>query len=544
MVMWARTTAISFLLLAPLVAQHEHAAEPAKPAIILPGLGDTHHAIGTRNPEAQRFFDQGLALIYGFNHEEAVNSFRRAAELDPQAAMPWWGVALALGPNINLDVDPEREKAAYDAVQKALSLGNSAPAEERDYIQALSKRYANNPKADLKKLAAEYSKAMGALSAKYPDDLDAATLYAESMMDLRPWKLWTIDGKPAPGTLEIVAVLESVLRRDPKHVGANHYYIHAVEASPNPERALPSADRLAGLMPGAGHVVHMPAHIYIQLGDYETVAKTNETAAAVDRDYMQRTGNTTGVYPLMYYNHNIHFVMTARLLQGQFTPAKRAADELAGNVLPALGEMPMLQSFAPMPWTVLLRFERWDEMLQTPAPDPKFKLLTAMWRFSRAVALVGKKQVAEAKREQEQFASAVAAVPADTPWDIATAAAVLRIGTEELAARIAEAGGDRAGAIERWRKATAAQDQAGYSEPSLWYYSTRESLGGALLRAGRAAEAETVFREDLVKHPRSPRSLFGLLESLRAQKKPTESVERQFKESWAHADQALRVEQL
>ncbi len=261
------------------VAEEHLPATAAKPTTLMSGLGQHHHPIATTNSEAQRFFDQGFALVYGFNHDEAVRSFQRAAELDPQAVMPLWGIALALGPNINLDVDPAREKAAYEAVQKVLTLATQAPENERAYITALAKRYSIDAKADLKKLTVDYKNAMGELVKRYPDDLDAATLYAESAMDLRPWQLWSLAGKPAPGTQEIVAVLESVLARDPYHPGANHYYIHVMEASPYPERALPSAERLNTLVPAAGHLVHMPAHIYMRTGDYAAAAKSNTAAA-------------------------------------------------------------------------------------------------------------------------------------------------------------------------------------------------------------------------------------------------------------------------
>ena len=240
----------------------------SKPPALMPGMGHHHHTISTKSPEAQRFFDQGLTLVFAFNHEEAARSFRRASELDPQSAMSLWGVALSLGPCINLDVDPPHERAAYEAAQKALSLAAGATESERDYIQALAKRYSSDHKADLRRLDAEYANAMRELSKHYPDDLDAATLYAESLMDLHPWKLWSLDGHPTEGTEEILTVLESVLQRDPNHLGANHYYIHATEASPHPEWALASARRLETLSPAAGHLVHMPAHTYMRLGDY------------------------------------------------------------------------------------------------------------------------------------------------------------------------------------------------------------------------------------------------------------------------------------
>ncbi|MDT7603189.1 MAG: hypothetical protein QOF61_1186, partial [Acidobacteriota bacterium] len=312
--------------------QHPSPATPPR-ATLVAGMGTHHHAVSTRSVEAQRFFDQGLSFVYAFNHDEAVRSFRRAAELDPSLAMAYWGVAYALGPNINLDVDPERERAAYEATQQARRLAVSATQKERDYVEALSKRYTDNAQAsadDLRRLAIEFKNAMGELSKKYPDDLDAATLYAESMMDLRPWKLWTPDGKPAEGTEEIVATLESVLRRDPYHIGAIHYYIHAVEASPHPERALPYVARLPAQMPAAGHLVHMPAHIYMRTGDYHAAATSNVAAARADQSYIRASG-ARGLYPLMYYSHNLHFEAIAYAMDGNLAGALDAAHRLESN---------------------------------------------------------------------------------------------------------------------------------------------------------------------------------------------------------------------
>src|SRR6267378_4265020 len=294
---------VSPLLLAPYLL-----AAQSKPPALMPDLGQHHHVISTKNSEAQRFFDQGLTLVFAFNHEEAARAFRRAAQLDPQSAMTFWGIALALGPCINLDIDPPHEKAAYEATQKALSLAPGATERERAYIQALAKRYSSAPNVDLRKLDAEYAKAMRELSLHYPDDLDAATLYAESLMDLHPWKLWSLDGLRTEGTEEILTVLESVLRRDPNHIGANHYYVHATEASPHPEWALASAKRLETLAPGAGHLVHMPAHTYMRVGDYAGAARSNAEAAEVDRGYLRESGTTGSMYDMMYYCHNLHFL--------------------------------------------------------------------------------------------------------------------------------------------------------------------------------------------------------------------------------------------
>ena len=368
-------------------AQNPIASQPVK---LWPGLGNLHHPITTTNPQAQSYFDQGVTLVYAFNHDEAVRSFQRAAELDPQAPMPWWGVALAVGPNYNLDVDPEREKAAFDAILKAETLAAHGSENERAYVDALARRYSGDPKADLKKLAADYRNAMREVARNYPDDLDAATLYAESMMDLHPWQLWTLDGKPGEDTEEIVAVLQAVLRRDPQHVGANHYYAHALEASPHPEEALPSAHRLETLVPAAGHLVHMPAHIYERTGYYAEAAKSNQVAAAADEAYIRNSSNGGGMYSMMYYSHNLHFLALAASMQGRWADAKAAADRLVANVSPGVKQMPMLEWFLPFPTYVMVRFGRWDDITKLPAPGSSLPIANAVWHYRARGRLRGK----------------------------------------------------------------------------------------------------------------------------------------------------------
>ena len=324
-----RILLLSSIVAATALAQHDMSShEAAKPMALEPGLGKVHWAVSTKSADAQKFFDQGMAYTYGFNHESAIKSFQRATQLDPELTMGYWGVALALGPNINLDVDPDREKQAYDSVQAALAHTSHASAKERDLVDALAKRYSNDPKADLKKLAADYSSAMGELSKKYPADLDIATLYAESMMDLHPWKFWTHDGRPNEGTEKIVSMLESVLRRNPNHLGANHYYIHAVEASSHPERALPSARRFKTMAPASGHLVHMPAHIFQRTGNYAGAAMANTKAAETDRDFIKKNGGDN-IYAMMYYNHNLQFGLASYSTIGRFAEAKKMADEFA-----------------------------------------------------------------------------------------------------------------------------------------------------------------------------------------------------------------------
>jgi tetratricopeptide (TPR) repeat protein len=501
------------LLTAAIPASGAEIMVPATGAEIMEGFGPVHHPITTSSPEAQKFFDQGLALAYGFNHEEAIRSFERAAALDPKAAMPLWGIALALGPNINLDVDPEREKKAFDAAQSAAALAASAPEREQAYVRAVARRYTDDPKGDLKARAEDYAKAMGDLSRKYPDDLDAATLYAESLMDLRPWKLWKPDGSPEPGTEEIVSVLESVLKRDPSHLGANHYYIHAVEASSHPERALASAGRLKTLAPASGHLVHMPAHIYMRTGDYAGAITANQRAADVDRAYIART-HAEGIYPLMYYNHNLQFLAAAAMMQGRRAEAQKAADELAGNTAPVAREMPMAEFVVPMPLFVELRFGDWDGALA--APDPGLPLAGAIRRFARAWSSAEKGDAAAADRESAAFADARKAVAPDAIWGNNSAADVLALAAATLDARRAEIG-KSANALALWKQAVDLEDGLSYDEPPAWYYPVRESWGAALLRAGKPTEAEAIFRDDLRRNPRSPWSLAGLAASLDAQ---------------------------
>lgn len=530
-------------------AQNMHGtADESKAPQLLEGMGSLHHPISTSNPEAQRYFDQGLTLVYAFNHDEAVRSFRRAAELDPKAAMPWWGVALALGPNYNVDVDPEREKAAFDAIQKARDLAKSSGVEnERDYAGALTRRYSGDVKPDLKKLAQEYVQAMGELAKKYPDDPDAATIYAESMMDLNPWGLWKLDGTPAENTLTIISVLEGVLARYPEHVGANHYYIHAVEASPHAAWGLASAERLPRLVPSGGHLVHMPSHIYARVGEFSAAVKSNEAAADVDRAYIQ-AGAGHGMYPAMYYSHNLHFLAYAAMQEGNFAKARQAAKILAENIRRRGQDMPemMTAGFSAYEMEVLARFNRWDEILAMPQPKSTAVMMIKPWHFVRGEAFAAGGKLAEAAKEQNELESGLEQIPEDVPGGFSSAKTVLQLADAVLSARIAEARGDRKAAIERWRKAVDMQDQMAYDEPPDWYYPVRESLGGALLRAGRADEAEKIFRDDLMRNPRNGRSLYGLMMSLAAQKKTVDGewARREFEEAWKNADTKLRVEDL
>lgn len=503
---------------------------PEAPVRLIPGLGDVHHPVSTKNRQAQQFFDQGLTLVYGFNHDEARRSFQRAAGLDSKLAMAWWGIALTLGPNYNLPVDPEREKAGYDAVQRAIALKENASEPERAYIDAVAVRYSNDPKADLHALDRAYKDAMGKVAARYPDDLDAATLYAESGMNLNPWKLWTADGKPAEGTEEIVSTLESVLKRDPNHLGANHYYIHAVEASAHPERALPSADRLAKLAPAAGHLVHMPAHIYSRVGDHVAAAHCNELAVAADKKFLGET-HEMGVYPMMYYSHNMHFLAFAACMDGNFEEARNAAAKLVANVAPGVKDMPDLEGFLPTPIIVLYAFERWNDLVNFRAPDPAFRTTTALWHSLRGVAFANLGKTAEAEKEQTAFRDSVAKIPEDTMYDpLNKASSVFKVHDNLLAGEIAQSRHDAKSAIDSLTQAVAAEDALNYSEPPAWYPPIRPVLGRLLLANKQLSEAEKVFRADLEKNPRDRRALSGLRDALKAEDRPyeAEQIDQQF----------------
>jgi len=529
---------------------HEHpAAAKTKPAAaLMAGYGTWHHPVSTKNAQAQMFFDQGLRQIYAFNHDEAMHSFQRAGELDPKLAMAFWGIAEAVGPNYNDPASQDRFIQAHAAIEKAQSLAADASESDRAYIAALAKRFPADPNSDLKKAAEDYRDAMRQVAAQFPDDLDAATLFAESAMNLHPWGLWHQDGTPEAGTEEIVATLESVIKRDPNHLGAIHYYIHAVEASNDPGRALAGANKLAELAPGAGHIVHMPAHVYIRTGDYDAAVKTNEKAAEVDRAYIKASG-AQGIYPMMYYSHNLHFVAMCGAMIGRYAEAKQNADLLVANVGPHVKDMPPLEGFVTIPLAVEIRFHHWKEILQTPAPNASMKTATVFWHFARGLAFAATGKLTEAEAESKIVADAEAATPPDAVFQMPInnkTKDILRIAKDVVSAKIAMAKKDNTSAISMLREAVAIQDTLKYGEPPDWFYPVRENLGGVLLISGDAAGAERVFREDLERNPRNPRSLFGLEQALKAQDKTYDAgfVQKQFEASWKGGPQALKLDDL
>jgi len=537
---------LTLWLCLPSIAQDHSAHRQSKPATLMSGVGNVHHPVSTGNPEAQKFFDQGLRLIYAFNHDEAARSFQRATELDGKLAIAYWGIAEAVGPNYNDPASDDRFKQAHEAIQKAVDLSVNASPSEQAYIQAMAKRFPADPKADLKKAAEDYHDAMRDLSKKYRDDLDAATLFAESGMNLHPWGLWHVDGTPEAGTEEIVATLESVIRRDPNHLGAIHYYIHATEASPNPERALAGANRLAALAPAAGHIVHMPAHVYIRTGDYEAAVKTNEEAAAVDRAYIKASG-AQGIYPMMYYSHNLHFIAMCASMIGNYAEAKKNADLLVANVGSHVKDMPPLEGFMTIPMAVDVRFHKWSDILAMPQPDPGMKITTGFWHFARGMALAGTGKLSDAEAEYKIVSQAEQNTPPDMVFAMPInnkAKDIMKISEDVLGAKIAMARKDNVQAISLLTAAVAIQDTLKYGEPPDWFFPVRESLGGALLINGDAAGAEKVFRADLDRNLRNPRSLFGLQQALKAQEQDYDAgfVESQFRDSWKGGE--VKVEDL
>jgi hypothetical protein len=512
--------------------------------------GPMHHPIATTSAKAQGLFDQGMAFVYGFNFEEAMRAFENASKFDPQAAMAYWGIALANSPSYNSGIynSPTREKAAYEAIQKAKQLAAKGPQNECKYIDALAIRLTDSPNPSWEKLALDYSAAMRVLSNSYPDDPDAATLYAESVMDLHPYHLWTYDGQPGENTLEIVSVLEGVLRRWPDHVGANHFYIHAMEASPLPARALASAHRLETLMPSAGHLLHMPAHIYYRTGDYAAAVKSCLAAAKADMAYLKTKTILNKAYERAYAEHNLHFLVASANMDGDFQVAYQAATELRQKAQEEIADRPDAEALLVAPLSVLLRFARWDDILALPSPNEKFRGLTLFWHFARGCALAERSKVQEAQTEHDAMEQIYKSIPANQHFGMFGSWTAFHANTDvTLRTRIAEARGDTSMAIAQWRSAVAEQDRVErdnfYRELPAWYYTARESLGAALLQSGQPAQAEKVFREDLSINLRNPRSLFGLREALVAQGRTDEAkqVELQFEAAWQGLGIQLRI---
>lgn len=546
------------LVLGPLVAvdllaqtpppNHQHydkppasaAPEPGQPiAPRLQNLGVHTFKVSTKNPQAQAFINQGLNLAYAFNHAEAARAFAEAARLDPDGAMAYWGHALVLGPNINAPMAPEDEPKAYELAQRAVALEARATPRERAYIAALAKRYTGKAE-DRQTADRAYADAMRALVSAYPTDNDARTLLAEALMDLRPWNYWTRDGLPYDETREVQQELGAVLAANRNHPGALHLWVHLWESTDTPERAEAEADRLLPLMPGAGHIVHMPAHIYQRVGRYEDVITVNIQAAKADEDYITQC-RAQGIYPLAYYPHNLHFIWMGATAAGQGTLALDSAKRLAAAVPhEALKDLPILQGFLVVPYWAMVRFEKWDDILAGQPPHPDTPFMRGAWRYARALALVAKARLDEAERELVQL-RAIAADPAldgQVTFSSNSGTAVMRIAPEVVAGKIAAARKDWDKATLHLDRAIRYEDALIYQEPHDWHAPVRQDLGNVLLAAGRPAEAEVVFWEDLKRNPENGWALSGLLDALRAQKKSAEAahVEARLRKAWKNAD--------
>jgi tetratricopeptide (TPR) repeat protein len=534
------------LLIGPAPLARAQAPAPAIP--LFDNLGNHHYAITTGVPQAQRYFDQGLRLYYGFNHAEAIRAFEEATRQDPGCAMCYWGIALAYGPNINLPMDRAAGLAAYEAIQQALARqAQASPAgpkispKEQALIRALASRYAADPPEDRAALDAAYARRMGEVARQYPDDLEAATLYAESLMDLSPWNYWTEEGKPRTDTPMILAQLERVLAGNPNHPGANHFYIHAVEAV-QPERAVAAAERLAGLMPGAGHVVHMPGHIYIRVGRYLDAIAANEHAVHADETYIRDQNPEFGVYTAGYYPHNYDFLAFAASMIGRSRQSITAAEKMASlapeEMLREPG-MTFLQHHRTRHLQMKVRFSRWDEILQAPAPPEDLPHARAMWNYARGRALAAQNKTQDAEAALAQVrAAANDPEAASQRLEFNTSGSVLAIAAEVLAGHIEAAKKNFPSAIRHLREAARLEGALTYGEPPEWSVPVRQELGKVLLDAGQAAEAEQAFREDLKRFPGNGWSLYGLEQALRAQGRTAEAdaAARQFSQAWATSD--------
>jgi len=531
-------------LTAPASAQHGHAAMGASANDEIPifrGVS-AHHKIATSSAKAQRLFDQGLGLCFAFNHDEAIRSFEAAARADSTSPMPWWGVALAFGPNINYPMSPEAEQHALEALAKARARLARTPRAERDLVETLSKRYAS-PAGDARAARdSAYADAMRAFVSKHPADVDAAVLCAEALMDLRPWDLWTLAGDPKPGTTEIVLRLKAAMKRAPNHIGALHLYIHAVEASPHPEKAEPAADRLRKLSPEAGHLVHMPTHIYLRVGRYEEGTKENQRAIDIDRAYIERW-KVEGIYPMMYANHNIHMRWSALCATG------RAREAIAmGALLREHAPFDLVQQMQPMEvftgstYLTLPRFGRWDEILAEAGPPSDLRLTNGAWRFARGLAYAATGHPAAAAAERDSLA-AIASAATGTYWSLGAGTTVMSFALAFLDGELAARAGKTDQAIALLSRAAEMQDSLQYDEPAPWNMTARQSLGAVLMSAGKPAKAEEVYREDLKHFAENGWSLRGLADALRAQGETVkaDAVEARFKKTWAGSELTINA---
>lgn len=513
-------------------------------ANLIAGLGDYSLPITAKNAEVQRWFDQGLAMTYGFNHDAAERSYLKAAELDPGCAMCWWGAALVLGPHVNAAMEPANNPKAWDRLQRAQKAASGATEKERAFIKALAARYAEHPPDDRRSLDEAYAGAMGELAARYPDDLDAVTLHAESQMDLQPWDYWDASGQPKGHTADVVSQLESVMARNPRHAGALHLYVHAVEASPDPARGVAAADTLRDLLPGSGHLVHMPAHIYARVGRYNDAVIANQNAIGADDAYLAICKPGPGVYPLGYVPHNHHFLWFAATMEGASKIATDAAahtGERTGD--PGLMRTPgyeAMQNYALTPLFAAVRFGHWADVtgMQKPADDLPY--MQAMWNYGQAMAAVAQGRIDDARRFHEALSPATTnpVIEKMMAWDRYSLVGGVKIAERFVAAGLARSAKDYDAMIAALSAAVTIEDTLPYDEPPAWNWPARMALGAGLLEAGKPVEAEQAYRDELARNPENGWSLHGLATALKAQgrKKEAQEAEDRFVRAWANAD--------
>lgn len=517
-----------------------------KQAPLFDNLGTHNFPITTNSELAQKYFNQGIILAYGFNHEEAFRSFEEVARLDSNCAMAYWGMAYVLGPNINLPMDAGVVQTSYEAIQKAISLLDDETQREKDFVMALSERYSAEAVEDRTPLDQAYSDAMRNLSNKYPDDLDVATMFAESIMDCHPWDYWLKDGTPQPWTPELLAVLESVMKKDPDHHGANHLYIHAVEASKNPQRGLTSADKLRFLAPGAGHLVHMPSHIYIRTGNYHKGSLANERAVKSDEEYINQC-NQQGFYPISYYPHNYHFLWATATLEGDSKTAIDAAiktSQKPPDSLMSVCGYQTLQHFAVVPLYAYVTFGKWDEILNYEKPLDERPYMLAVWHYARAMAFIAKNNFEKAKEEiaMLEILSNNKQIEELTIWGINSAGLLIKIAFEVSTGELEAKMKNFDLAISHLKKSVELEDQLRYDEPPTWFYPCRQNLGAVLIDAGKFEEAQLVYEENLSEVPNNGWGLFGLYQALLKQGKTEQAaeVEKNFNEAWKYSDIQLK----
>ena len=520
---------------------HRVGASDIPLAPLLEGLGNHEWAVTTTVPRARQFFNQGVRLLYGFNHTEAQRAFREAARLDPSLAMAYWGQAMAVSPNLNAPLTADNAKTAYDAIQAGKRAAAGASARERALIEALASRFAPDGIGDRAVLDRAYADAMTRVAAAYPGDPDVQTFFADAVMNTMPWDYWQKDGSPKPAAKRVLETLETVIAAHPKHPGAHHYYIHAIEASNNPDRALQSADALGPLMPAAGHMVHMPAHIYLRVGRYADAAEANVRAIAADEDYLAQC-QAQGLYPYTYYPHNLHFLWAAATLEGRKSVAVDAARQVAEKVPHHhAGAVAWTVDFPVTPWLAFIRFGMWTEMLTAPAPPATDPYATGIWHYGRGVALVARAQFDRAERELQTLESVMAHEAFKTTLKDSPLLGNLQIASRIVKGELAARRGAVDDAVRVLEEAVSLEDAIPYNEPPVWHHPVRQIQGGVLLDAGRARDAEAVYRADLVRVRENGWSLFGLMRSLEAQQRGTEAaaVRDRFERAWKRADITL-----